>query len=48
MASARHLTIEYARRIPLQIDGETRWLEPDEFPLEMEVFSDSIPILSPA
>ncbi len=47
MARARHLTVEYGRRVPLQIDGETRWLEPEEFPLEMEVFPDSVPILKP-
>ena len=48
MASARRIVIEYASRIPLQIDGETRWLTPDDFPLEMEVYDDSVPVLRPA
>jgi diacylglycerol kinase family enzyme len=45
MAQATRVTIEYGARIPLQIDGETRWLEPDDFPLVMEVHRDSIPVL---
>jgi diacylglycerol kinase family enzyme len=45
MHTARRLVIEYAARVPLQIDGETRWLTADDFPLEIELHDDSVPVL---
>jgi len=36
MATADHVEIRYDGRIPLQIDGEGRWLGPEQFPLRFE------------
>ncbi|MFW6247656.1 MAG: diacylglycerol/lipid kinase family protein [bacterium] len=46
MRSAKRITIEYGRSIPLQIDGETVWLEKHNFPLEMHVLPPEVPVLS--
>ncbi len=45
MRSAKRVTIEYDRRIPMQIDGETVWLEKECFPLVMEVALPAVPVL---
>jgi len=45
MRTARRLVVEYDGRIPLQIDGETRWLSAADFPLEIDLHDGSIPIL---
>lgn len=45
MKTATRLVIEYDARIPLQVDGETRWLTGENFPLEIELHNDSVPIL---
>ena len=45
MKTATRLVIEYDARIPLQVDGETRWLTAADFPLEIELHNDSVPIL---
>lgn len=43
--TARRLTIDYDRRVPLQLDGEPVWLEPENFPLTVEIHPPTIPIL---
>ncbi|TVQ27415.1 MAG: hypothetical protein EA382_03685, partial [Spirochaetaceae bacterium] len=48
MRSFAALCVEYGRRIPMQVDGETAWLEPANFPLRIERVIDSIPVLSRA
>lgn len=45
MRTARRVTIEYDRRVPLQIDGETIWLDDECFPLVMEVAEATVPVL---
>ena len=46
MRSARRITVDYDRSIPLQIDGETVWLSAENFPLAMQVQSPEVPVLS--
>lgn len=46
MRSARRITVSYDRAIPLQIDGETVWLSQENFPLEMQVQTPRVPVLS--
>jgi diacylglycerol kinase family enzyme len=43
--SATRVDIEYAGRIPMQLDGELFWLEPGDFPLSMRVIEPKIKIL---
>ncbi len=43
MLGVRKVTLEYTRRIPLQLDGEGIWLGPENFPLSFELTE---PILS--
>jgi diacylglycerol kinase family enzyme len=43
--SASTVDIDYAGRIPLQLDGEMVWLEKEDFPLTMRVLAPSINIL---
>jgi diacylglycerol kinase family enzyme len=45
MATTRRLVVDYDGRIPIQLDGEARWVEPHEFPLEIELQEDSVPVL---
>ncbi len=45
MRAARRVTITYDRRIPMQVDGETVWLDKESFPLVMEVGSPTVPVL---
>jgi diacylglycerol kinase family enzyme len=40
------LIVHYDRRVPFQTDGESRWLEPADFPLEMKVHPDVVQVLS--
>lgn len=47
MRSAKRVVVRYGRRIPLQIDGETVWLDHESFPLEMSVEPADVPILGP-
>jgi len=47
MKTATRLVIEYDARIPIQVDGETRWLTGEDFPLEIDLHNDSVPILRP-
>lgn len=46
MRSVRKVTVHYDRRIPLQIDGETVWLEGHNFPLEIAIGAPDVPVLS--
>ncbi|HUX11953.1 MAG TPA: diacylglycerol kinase family protein [Spirochaetia bacterium] len=48
MLNARRITISYDGRIPLQVDGEAIWLEPANFPLEIEVLEPRIHVLTHA
>lgn len=43
MLGAQKVTVEYNRRIPLQLDGEGIWLGPENFPLSFELTE---PVLS--
>ena len=45
MKTASRLVVEYDARVPLQIDGETRWLTAEDFPLEIELHNNSVPVL---
>jgi diacylglycerol kinase family enzyme len=45
LRTARRAVVHYDRRIPLQIDGEAIWLQPENFPLSFEVIDPVIPIL---
>ena len=45
MRSARRVTVAYAQRIPMQIDGETTWLNDESFPLSFVVGPPAIPVL---
>jgi diacylglycerol kinase family enzyme len=42
---ADRVDIDYASRIPLQLDGEIVWLEPKDFPLSLRVVSAKIKVL---
>ena len=46
MRSANRVMIRYDRRVPMQIDGESLWLQPENFPLEMTVHEPHIPVLA--
>lgn len=48
MQRLSRLTIRYAGRLPLQCDGEARWLEPAHFPLQMELLERAVQVLRPA
>ncbi|MEM5947893.1 diacylglycerol kinase family protein [Spirochaetia bacterium 38H-sp] len=45
-ASARHITIDYDRLLPVQEDGEAWWLSKDDFPVEIKIISDVISVLA--
>ncbi|KGE73825.1 diacylglycerol/lipid kinase family protein [Spirochaeta lutea] len=34
---AAKMVVDYHGRLPMQLDGEVRWIEPQDFPLEFEV-----------
>ncbi len=42
---ADQVDIEYAGRMPLQMDGELVWLTPEDFPVSMKVLPGSINVL---
>jgi diacylglycerol kinase family enzyme len=46
MHRATGITLSYDGRMPLQFDGETRWLEGGDFPLRMEIEADAVPVLA--
>lgn len=46
MRAATRITIHYEQSIPLQIDGETVWLDKENFPLRMEVMRPEVPVLT--
>ena len=46
MRSVQKAVVHYSRRIPMQLDGESVWLEPENFPLEIVVRPPRIPVLS--
>lgn len=45
MLGAQKVTLQYDRRIPLQLDGEGVWLGPENFPLSFELTQPSISVL---
>lgn len=45
MRSARTITIAYDRKVPMQIDGETTWLNDANFPLRFDVMPAAVPVL---
>ncbi|MCA1754986.1 MAG: hypothetical protein LC641_09880 [Spirochaeta sp.] len=45
MLGVRKVTIEYERRIPLQLDGEGIWLGPENFPLSFELTEPIVSVL---
>ncbi len=47
MHRCRTLTLHYDRRVPLQCDGESRWLEKDDFPVRMTVIDRAVDVLEP-
>ena len=42
---ADRVDIDYASRIPLQLDGEIVWLEPKDFPLSLRLVNAKIKVL---
>jgi len=48
MASADEIEIRYDRCIPLQVDGEGRWLRPEQFPLRFERTEPMLQVLKPS
>ncbi len=42
---ATRMDIGYAGRIPMQLDGELTWLEPENFPVSMQVLTPRIKVL---
>lgn len=47
MYRAQELRIEYDGRLPLQMDGETIWLEPSSFPIRMRVRERAVRTVDP-
>lgn len=45
MRRVRRVTVHYGQRIPMQIDGETVWLDASNFPLEISVGPPEVPVL---
>lgn len=45
MRSIQRATIYHEKRIPMQLDGESVWLDPEHFPLRVAVRSARIPVL---
>lgn len=45
MRSVRALTINYEGRIPMQVDGESLWLDAENFPVEVSLEPARVPIL---
>ncbi|MFO8042417.1 MAG: hypothetical protein R6U25_04375 [Alkalispirochaeta sp.] len=45
--SLKELTGEYSGTLPLQYDGEARFLRAEDFPLTMEVISSAVRVLAP-
>ncbi len=45
-ARVRRVVVDYTRRVPLQLDGEGIWLEPQNFPLTFERVDSAINVLS--
>ena len=48
MYRCRTLELRYDHRMPLQCDGESRWLEREDFPVRMTVVEGAVEILEPA
>ena len=40
------LELDYARTLPMQIDGEVVWLHPEHFPLQVELVKGLLPVMS--
>jgi len=47
LASGTSLKVESPVRIPMQMDGEVLWLDPEHFPLTMEVVDQGLQALCP-
>ena len=43
--SAERVDIEYQGRMPLQLDGEITWLDPQDFPICFEILPPRIKVL---
>ena len=39
MVEARKMVVDYRGRLPMQLDGEVRWLDPEDFPVILERIS---------
>ncbi len=48
MRSVRKVSIHFEGRLPLQADGESTWLAPENFPVVMEILDPRVPILTAA
>jgi diacylglycerol kinase family enzyme len=47
MEECAKVEVRYARRVPMQIDGESLWLRPENFPVTVTIFEPAIPVLYP-
>jgi len=47
-AGAQRVEIRYEGRVPMQLDGEAVWLDADDFPLVMEVTTETLAVLGGA
>lgn len=48
MLNVKRITITYDGRVPVQVDGEACWLEPENFPLEIEILDPRLHVLTHA
>ena len=46
MRAARHIVVQYDGRIPVQVDGESRWLHPENFPVSIEILEPRVHVLT--
>ncbi len=47
MRRATRVRVDYARRVPLQVDGESLWLSAESFPVTFTIYPPSVPVLYP-
>ena len=48
MRNAHSMELSYSGSLPLQFDGETLWMHPEDFPITMERVAQAIRVLRPA
>ncbi|HUX50728.1 MAG TPA: diacylglycerol kinase family protein [Spirochaetia bacterium] len=46
MRKARRIVVQYDGKIPVQVDGESRWLHPEHFPVSIEILEPRVHVLT--